>query len=118
MQVSTVIGAAIKSQREEAAWTEGVAIWVAVAVVSLVGDSLTIQTASDFEQESHGLLQCTFISIRLFAKEMTESQDSKKAGIDLFVLRLRKLEDYGQGQEVTFCRHTFDFALMRFLCDN
>lgn len=33
-----MIGAAIKSQREEAAWTEGVAIWVAVAVVSIVGD--------------------------------------------------------------------------------
>lgn len=37
-QVSTVIGAAVKEQRDEAAWTEGVAIWVAVLVVSLVGE--------------------------------------------------------------------------------
>ena len=37
MQVSTVLGFAIRSQREEAAWTEGIAIWVAVGVVSLVG---------------------------------------------------------------------------------
>ena len=36
-QVSTVLGFAIKSQREEAAWTEGIAIWVAVGVVSMVG---------------------------------------------------------------------------------
>lgn len=38
-QVSTVLGFAIRSQREEAAWTEGIAIWVAVGVVSLVGAS-------------------------------------------------------------------------------
>ena len=38
MQVSTVIGAAVKEQREEAAWTEGIAIWVAVMVVSGVGE--------------------------------------------------------------------------------
>lgn len=36
-QVSTVLGVVIKEQREEKAWTEGVAIWVAVLVVSLVG---------------------------------------------------------------------------------
>ena len=41
LQVSTVIGAVVKSQREQAAWTEGVAIWVAVMVVSLVGDLLS-----------------------------------------------------------------------------
>ncbi|KDD73154.1 E1-E2 ATPase, partial [Helicosporidium sp. ATCC 50920] len=35
--ISTIIGAAVPSEREESAWTEGVAIWVAVAVVSLVG---------------------------------------------------------------------------------
>jgi hypothetical protein len=35
--VSTVLGAAIPAEREENAWTEGVAIWVAVLVVSLVG---------------------------------------------------------------------------------
>ncbi len=36
-QVSTILGVAIKSQREESAWSEGVAIWVAVIVVSGVG---------------------------------------------------------------------------------
>lgn len=35
--VSTVLGVAIEAEREDAAWTEGVAIWVAVAIVSLVG---------------------------------------------------------------------------------
>ena len=40
LQVSTVIGAVVKSQREQAAWTEGVAIFVAVMVVSLVGNLL------------------------------------------------------------------------------
>ena len=33
-----MLGAAVPSQREESAWSEGVAIWVAVAVVSLVGE--------------------------------------------------------------------------------
>lgn len=36
-QVSTVLGAAVPAEREQNAWTEGVAIWVAVFVVSLVG---------------------------------------------------------------------------------
>ena len=35
--ISTILGAAIPAEREESAWTEGVAIWVAVLVVSLVG---------------------------------------------------------------------------------
>lgn len=35
--VSTILGAAVPSQREENAWSEGIAIWVAVLVVSLVG---------------------------------------------------------------------------------
>ena len=38
LQVSTVIGAAVKSQREESGWSEGVAIWVAVLIVSFVGE--------------------------------------------------------------------------------
>ena len=38
LQVSTILGVAIKQQREERAWTEGVAIWVAVLVVSSVGE--------------------------------------------------------------------------------
>ena len=36
-QVSTTLGAVIPAQRAEQAWTEGVAIWVAVIVVSFVG---------------------------------------------------------------------------------
>ena len=35
--VSTVLGAAVPEEREQNAWVEGVAIWVAVFVVSLVG---------------------------------------------------------------------------------
>jgi len=35
--VSTILGVAVPSEREQSAWTEGVAIWVAVLVVSLVG---------------------------------------------------------------------------------
>lgn len=37
LQISTVLGSAVKEQREESAWSEGVAIWVAVIVVSGVG---------------------------------------------------------------------------------
>ncbi len=37
LQISTVLGTAVKEQREESAWSEGVAIWVAVIVVSGVG---------------------------------------------------------------------------------
>ena len=36
-QISTILGAAVPEERENSAWTEGVAIWVAVLVVSLVG---------------------------------------------------------------------------------
>jgi Ca2+-transporting ATPase len=35
--ISTILGVAIPEEREQSAWTEGVAIWVAVLVVSLVG---------------------------------------------------------------------------------
>ncbi|EFN57544.1 hypothetical protein CHLNCDRAFT_6358, partial [Chlorella variabilis] len=35
--ISTILGAAVPEERENSAWTEGVAIWVAVLVVSLVG---------------------------------------------------------------------------------
>lgn len=35
--ISTILGATIPEQREESAWVEGVAIWIAVSVVSLVG---------------------------------------------------------------------------------
>ena len=38
MQVSTVLGAALPEERAQSGWTEGVAIWVAVIVVSLVGE--------------------------------------------------------------------------------
>ena len=39
-QVSTVLGVAMPEERAQAQWTEGVAIWVAVIVVSLVGEWL------------------------------------------------------------------------------
>ncbi len=38
LQISTVIGAALPSERAQNGWTEGVAIWVAVIIVSLVGE--------------------------------------------------------------------------------
>jgi Ca2+-transporting ATPase len=37
MQISTVLGAAIAKEREHKAWIEGVAIWVAVILVTCVG---------------------------------------------------------------------------------
>lgn len=37
MQISTVLGVAVPEERADNAWTEGVAIWVAILVVSLVG---------------------------------------------------------------------------------
>ncbi len=38
MQVSTVLGAAIPEQRAKNEWIEGVAIWVAILLVSVVGE--------------------------------------------------------------------------------
>ncbi|KAL3146758.1 hypothetical protein ABBQ38_014742 [Trebouxia sp. C0009 RCD-2024] len=48
--VSTVLGVVIKEQREEKAWTEGVAIWVAVLVVSLVGAGNDYQKDKQFKK--------------------------------------------------------------------
>ena len=45
LQISTVIGAALPSERAQNGWTEGVAIWVAVIIVSLVGE-LTVCVAA------------------------------------------------------------------------
>lgn len=39
LQVSTVLGAALEEQRKEGEWIEGIAIWVAVAIVIMVGES-------------------------------------------------------------------------------
>ena len=41
-QVSTVIGAAVKEERDQSAWTEGMAIRVAVFVVTFVGEHTQI----------------------------------------------------------------------------
>lgn len=38
LQVSTVLGAAIPEEREKKGWIEGVAIWIAVLAVTLVGE--------------------------------------------------------------------------------
>jgi ABC-type transport system involved in cytochrome c biogenesis permease subunit len=38
VQVSTVLGAALEEQRKEGEYIEGVAIWVAVAIVIMVGE--------------------------------------------------------------------------------
>jgi Ca2+-transporting ATPase len=36
--VSTVLGAALEEQRKEGEWIEGIAIWVAVFIVIMVGE--------------------------------------------------------------------------------
>lgn len=43
--VSTALGAGVKEEREENAWVEGVAIWMAVILVSLVG------SLNDYQKE-------------------------------------------------------------------
>lgn len=43
--ISTALGAGVKEEREENAWVEGVAIWVAVILVSLVG------SLNDYQKE-------------------------------------------------------------------
>ncbi|KAK9840937.1 hypothetical protein WJX81_001285 [Elliptochloris bilobata] len=48
--VSTVLGAVIPAQRAEQAWTEGVAIWVAVVVVSFVASGNDYQKDQQFRK--------------------------------------------------------------------
>ncbi|KAK9829300.1 hypothetical protein WJX72_005021 [[Myrmecia] bisecta] len=48
--VSTVLGAVIPEERENSAWSEGVAIWVAVAVVTLVGAGNDYQKDQQFRK--------------------------------------------------------------------
>ncbi|GMH44859.1 hypothetical protein BSKO_12811 [Bryopsis sp. KO-2023] len=48
--VSTILGAAIKEQREEKGWVEGVAIWVAVFVVAFVGAANDYQKDQQFRK--------------------------------------------------------------------
>lgn len=69
MQVSTVLGVAIKEEREQNAWSEGVAIWVAVIVVSLVGErnycfSLLIERETIHHQHSNAY-NCWDTSLRM-----------------------------------------------------
>ncbi len=44
-QVSTVLGAALEEQRKEGEYIEGIAIWVAVAIVIMVGEWHAAQRA-------------------------------------------------------------------------
>lgn len=44
LQVSTVLGAAVPESRRQNEWTEGVAIWIAVIVVSCVGEFACLAT--------------------------------------------------------------------------
>ena len=48
--VSTVLGAAIPEEREQAAWSEGITIWVAVLVVSLVSSGNDYQKDLQFRK--------------------------------------------------------------------
>ena len=43
--VSIVLGLAVPSERESGGWVDGVAIWVAVFIVSIVG------TTNDYQKE-------------------------------------------------------------------
>ncbi len=49
-QISTVLGAAIPEERAQSAWSEGVAIWVAVLVVSLVASGNDYQKDLQFRK--------------------------------------------------------------------
>ena len=48
--VSTVLGVAIPEEREQAAWSEGVAIWVAVVIVSLIASGNDYQKDLQFRK--------------------------------------------------------------------
>lgn len=48
--VSTIIGTAVKKEREDQAYTEGIAIWVAVLIVSLVGAGNDWQKDRQFQK--------------------------------------------------------------------
>ncbi|CAK0781476.1 hypothetical protein CVIRNUC_005383 [Coccomyxa viridis] len=48
--ISTVIGAALPSERAQSGWTEGVAIWVAVIIVSLVASGNDYQKERQFKK--------------------------------------------------------------------
>lgn len=50
MQISTILGVAVPAEREDSAWSEGVAIWVAVLVVSLVGEWAGLRLAGMLAQ--------------------------------------------------------------------
>lgn len=45
-QVSTVLGVALPEERAQQGWTEGLAIWCAVIIVSFVGEAPCIARAS------------------------------------------------------------------------
>jgi hypothetical protein len=42
LQLSTVIGAAIPEERHEGKWIEGIAIWVAIFLVTFVSECLLL----------------------------------------------------------------------------
>ena len=93
-QVSTVLGAVIPTQRAEQAWTEGVAIWVAVIVVSFVGAlPPPPQTPSTVEQlcDMHygrlstaatGMCYCVRLSAHLYVSEKRARRVRTASGND------------------------------------
>jgi hypothetical protein len=52
--VSTVLGAALEEQRKEGEWIEGIAIWVAVAIVIVVGELHRWDFFSSGSNTGHG----------------------------------------------------------------
>lgn len=82
--VSTVLGIAIKEEREENAWVEGVAIWVAVLLVSFVGSLNDYQKELQFRKLN---AQKDAISVKVIrdGKEALVPNDEIVVG-DLMVL--------------------------------
>ena len=60
--MSTILGAAVPAQRAEQAWTEGVAIWAAVLVVSLVGARSSVHTLKFFSSCAQATQACEIVS--------------------------------------------------------
>ena len=82
--VSTALGAGIKEEREENAWVEGVAIWVAVILVSLVGSVNDYQKELQF-RKLNAEKDCIMVKVMRDGKEQLVANDHLVVG-DLMLL--------------------------------
>lgn len=91
LQVSTVLGAALPEQRKDNGWSEGVAIWIAVIIVSFVGEPRHLailatprESPSDFMQPNdyrQALCDCENVRICTHACHMFSMYVNKMAGM-------------------------------------